>query len=333
VVDNYTLFLAKNTGQNLNITSLTGNLAWRDSVDSLGMELTFDVGRNAEDIYLAFYDLIELGDKVMLFNNNTEVFRGIITDLTTERYKKSITAFDYAFYLNQSKAVIQFYNVSVTTAVKQLCDTFSVPIGSIADISTLITKIYKDKTIAEIIKDMLEQATDELDIKYRLEMRAGELYIAKYTDLTVTATFQPAPNVAAFNVTNAIGSVTKKESIQTMRNSIQITSSDEQSSRIIATATDDNSIATYGLLQDVESVNDADTSQAANIASNKLAELNKVQQDISLTLLGDDVVRSARLIAITNDLFGLNGNYLVKSCTHTYKNLIHKMSLVVEEIA
>jgi len=332
MIDKYTLFLIKNTGQKLNITALSANLTWRDSLESLGMELTFDAARNIEDKYLADYDLIELGDKVILTNNSTEVFRGIITDLSTERYKKSITAFDYAFYLNQSKTIIQFRKVSATDAVKQLCNKFNVPVGNITSITTQITKIYKDKTIAEIIKDLLNQATNELGVKYRLEMRAGKLHIESYVDLVVTATFQPAPNLAAFNITDAIGSINKKESIQALRNSIQITSGDEQSSRIVTAVTDEASIAKYGLLQDVESIDDADFSQASNIANNKLAELNKVQQDISIELLGDDAVRSARILTINNGIFGLSGNYLVKECTHTYNNSIHKMSLGVEEV-
>ncbi|AOY76688.1 XkdQ/YqbQ family protein [Clostridium formicaceticum] len=331
-IDNYTIFLIKNNPQSLNITQLCASLTWRDSLDTLGMQFSFDVARNKEDRYMTNWDLVEIGDKLILTNNNIEVFRGIITDLGIERYKKTITAFDYAFYLNQSKIIIQFKKITATDAIKQLCSKFNVPVGNITSISTQITKIYKDKTVAEIIKDILDQATNETGTKYRLEMREGKLYIEKYEDLIVIPIFKPASNIAPFNALNAIGSINKTESIQAMRNSIQITSGDEQSTRVVATVEDAANIAKYGLLQDVESIDDKNISQAKNIAENKLKDSNKVHEDISLELLGDDKVRSGRILEINNETFGLSGRYLVKECTHTYNNRIHKMSITVEKV-
>ncbi|WP_432408563.1 XkdQ/YqbQ family protein [Wukongibacter sp. M2B1] len=329
-VDNYTVFLINNNGKKLNITQLCSNLSWRDSIETLGMELTFDIARNTEDDNIP--DVVEIGNKLILKNNSTEIFRGIITDLGTERYKKAITAFDYAFYLNQSRTIIQFRKISAKEAISQLCTKFNVPIGNITSISTPITKIYKDKTIAEIIKDILKQATNELGIKYRLEMRAGKLYIEKYTDLIVTATFQPSSNLEAFNILDAIGNISKTESIQDMKNSIQITSGNEKSSRIVATAEDTTNIAKYGLLQEVESVDDKDISKATNIANNKLKELNRINEDTTISLLGNDDVRAGRILEVANTIFDLKGQYLVKSCTHTYSNSIHKMSITVEKV-
>lgn len=331
-MDNYTLFLIKDDKKQINITNLCGNLSWKDSIDTLGMELNVDVARNTDDKYIKGYDLAEVGDKIVLLNNDKEIFRGIIVDLGTERYSKSITAFDYAFYLNQSRTIIQFNKVRADEAIKQLCSKFNVPIGNIASISTVITKIYKDNTIADIIRDILKQATNELGIKYRLEMRAGKLYIEKYTDLIIKPLFKPAMNVVEFNPLEAIGSISKTESIADMRNSILISSSDEKSSRVVAVAKDNKSISKFGLLQEVESVDDKDIAKAKIIAQNKLKELNRIGEDISIELLGDDNVRAGRILEVNNDMFKLQGQYLVKDCTHTYQNRIHKMNLTLGKV-
>ncbi|WP_313757076.1 hypothetical protein [Tissierella sp.] len=331
-MDNYTLFLIKDDGKQSNITNLCGNLSWRDSIDTLGMELNFDVVRNIEDRYMKGYDLIKVGDKIVLLNNNNEIFRGIIVDLGTERYSKSITAFDYAFYLNQSKTIIQFNKVKANEAIKQLCGKFSVPIGNITNISTVITKIYKDDTVADIVRDILEQSTNELGIKYRLEMRAGKLYIEKYTDLIIKPIFKPASNLASFNPLSTMISISKSESIADMKNSILISSNDEKSSRVAAVAKDDKNIAQFGLLQEVESVDDKDIVKAKVIAQNKLKELNRIGEDTSIELLGDDNVRAGRILEVNNDMFKLQGQYLVKDCTHAYQNRIHKMSLTIEKV-
>lgn len=331
-MDNYMLFLIKDNGKKTNITNLSGNLSWRDSIDTLGMELNVEVARNISDVYMKKYDVTEVGNKILLMNNTKEIFRGITVDLGTERYKKSITAFDYAFYLNQSRTIIQFNNIRADEAIKQLCNKFNVGIGNITNIPTLITKIYKDNTIAEIIKDILAQATNELGIKYRLEMRAGKLYIEKYTDLIITPTFKPASNLGSFNPLNAIGGINKTESIADMRNSILISSGDEKSSRVVAIAKDDANIAKFGLLQEVESVDDKDIAKSKNIAQHRLKELNKVGENISIELLGDDNVRAGRILEIDNETFNLKGKYLVKDCTHTYHNRIHKMNLTIEKV-
>lgn len=331
-MDNYTLSSIKDNGTTSDITRLSGDLSWRDSLDTLGMELSVRVARNLGDRYMRRFDIVEVGDKIILKNNNDEIFRGIIVDLNTEKHQKVITAFDYAFYLNQSKTIIQFNKKKADDCVKKLCSQFNIPIGNIESIGTQINKIYKNETISDIIKDVLKQATNSTGIKYRLEMRAGKLYIERYTNLYITPRFKPASNLAAFNPTTRIGSISKGESIADMRNSILITSSDEKSSRVVASVRDSTNIAKYGLLQEVETVDEKDIAQAKNIANNKLKELNKINEDISIKLLGDDKVRSGRIIGLNNNVFGLLGNYLVKECAHNYQNKIHTMDLTLEKV-
>lgn len=332
-MDNYIITLVKNNGNNKDITGVSGNLSWKDNVDTLGMELNFDAARNIDDKYMKGYDIIEIGDKVILNNNDKEIFRGIIVDLGTERYRKSITAFDYAFYLNKSKTIMQFNKVPGNEVITKLCNEFNVPIGNITSIPTLITKIYKEETISDIIKDVLNHATNETGIKYRLESREGKIFVEKYTDLIIKPKFKPAKNIGKIDVLKAIGGISKSESIADMKNSILITSSNEKSSRIIAKSKDDDNISKFGLLQEVESVDDKEMADAQNIANNKLKELNRIGEDISIgPLLGDDDVRSGRILEIDNDMFNLKGQYLVKDCTHQYHNRIHTMDITVEKV-
>lgn len=332
-MDNYVITLVKNDGTSQDITKISGGLSWKDNIDTLGMELFFDVARNIEDKYMKGYDIVEIGDKVILMNNDKEIFRGIIVDLETERYRKSITALDYAFYLNKSKTIIQFNKIPGNEVITKLCSEFNVPIGNITSIPTLITKIYKEETISDIIKDVLNIATNETGIKYRLESRGGKIFVEKYTDLIIKPRFKPATNIGSIDVMKAIGGISKSESIVDMKNSILITSSDEKSSRIIAKVKDDDNISKFGLLQEVESVDDKEMADAQGIAKNKLKELNRVGEDISIgPLLGDDNVRSGRILEIDNDMFNLKGQYLVKDCTHNYHNRIHTMNITVEKV-
>jgi hypothetical protein len=331
-MDNYTLLLFKNDGSSYNLTQMIGNLQWKDSINTMGMELSFDKAHSDEK-YMVEHDVVELGDKLLLANNGVEVFRGIVTDEETAgRFGRSYISFDYAFYLNKSKTIIQFNKSKASESIKKLCSKFGVAIGTITPMNTVITKIYKDNTVAEIIMDILEQATRETGVKYRLEMRVGKLFVEKYTDLIVKATFKPASNIAPFDVTQAIGEISSSRSIQDMRNSIIITSYDEKSTRVLANTQDQTNISKYGLLQDVQSVDDKDIAQARNIANNQLKLLNKIAEDTSIELLGNDQVRAGRILLLEETVTGLSGQYLVKECTQSYSNQIHTMKLNIEKV-
>lgn len=330
-MDNYILMLLKNDGKSYNITKLSSNLKWDDDVETLGTKLSFSVARNLDDVELAPLDIVEIGDKILLKNNTVEIFRGIITDIDWGRYMKSITCFDYAFYLNQSKTVKQFHNISASKAITELCKAFDIPIGIIETMNTKINRIYKDKTIAEIIKEIISQVEKETGKKYRLEMKAGKLFIIEYIELDINPVFF-MPDGSSFNVLDAMGEISKSESLQDMKNSIVITSDNEKESNIISSVKDNSNIEKYGLLQDVMTVDKKNESQAKNIAKNKLKELNKVNKDTTISLLGNDSLRAGRILTINNDTYKLNGRYLIKSSSHSVNNNIHKCSVVVGEV-
>lgn len=328
---NYKLEVIKETGESREI--LYDKLNWKDNIDTLGMQLNFNTPRNLKDRYLKNYDIAEIGDKILVTReDDLEIFRGIIADLGTNRFSKSITAFDYAFYLNKSKIIKQFNKIKADEAIKNLVSSFNIPIGNISSMTTLITKIYNNKTVSDIIKDIIKQVEDTSGQKFRMEMREGKLFIENYKDLIIVPSFKPAINVAGFNPLLAIGDINKKENIIEMKNKIVIYSGNEKKVKVVAIAKDDKSISKYGLLADTESVDQKELSQAKNIAKNKLNKLNKVGQNITLELLGDDNVRAGRIIEIDEKDYNLQGYYLVKNSDHVYENNNRKMKLTIEEV-
>lgn len=329
-MDNYSVKLIKKS-KVYDITPVIGNLSWRSNIDALGVELSFEKANSTDNLFPKFS--INLGDFVILENNKKEIFRGIVTDESKDGiFNRSYVCYDFAFYLNKSKTIAQFKKARADSAIKQLCDKFSIPIGEITPMGTLISGIYFEKTVAEIIEDILSKVTKETGIKFRKEMRYGKFYIQKYTDLVVKATFKPAENVQAFDITKAIGSVSVSRSIADLKNSIQIISGSEKSTRVVATSESKESIAKYGLLQEVESIDEKDIAQARNIAKNRLAELNRIAESTSIELLGSDEVMAGRILELNEPITGLKGRYLVNEASHSYSNSIHKMQLSIEVV-
>ena len=317
-------------GVTKDVTAFTGNYVRSDNVESLGMSFTFELLNNPLD-YMQDEHELEVGGKVVLSNNGTTIFSGIIIGYDRNSLNRySYRCYDYGFYLNKNEAIIQFNGVSVSNALKRLCSESSVPVGQITNISTVVNKIYNGEKISDIIKDLLKLATDELGTKYRLEVRDNKLYIQRYEDLVLTVFYKPAYSVRGFDPTQFVGDFSSSYSIEEMSNRVVVTSGNEKHAQTVASVEDGGNISTYGLLTKVEKVDGKNRSQAMQIAKTKLKELNKVTRSFSITLYGDDRVRSGRMLVFNQPEINLVGTFLVKSCTHTYTGKTQFMELELE---
>ncbi len=325
----YTILILKDKNV-YDITDIAGNISWSDNVDTLGMQLDFSVGFSSERYFTKF--IIECGD-IVLLKNECEIFRGIIINKNyNSMFEQSFTAFDFCFYLNKSKPIKQFNKINAAAAIKQLCDDSNIEIGSIPPMKVSVKHIYYDKSVSEIIEDILQQEMNETGKKYLKEIRENKFYIFERYSQIVTGMFKPAINIAEFDIINAISNPNRTLSIEEMKNSILIISGGEKSVRVLGKAKDDISISKYGLLQEVETIDEKDKSKAKNIAEKKLKELNKVAETASIELLGADNIRAGRVIFVKEDYTGLNGDYLIKSCSHTLSDGMHTMSVELEVV-
>lgn len=322
----YSAYILKN-GTKFDVSEVIKNLSWGDDIDTLGMDFNFSMPNKI--LYSGGFAVNE-GDGLVVINKltNNEIFRGIAVTKNVDKHITNINALDYAFYLNQSKIVIQFTRISASDAINTLCEKFNVPIKRIEAINVLVTKIYTDNTIAEIIVDLLEHATEETGEKYRLEMQEGKLFVGKYTDLIVTGNIRLAQNLSPIKLTEAIDTITSTTSIAEMKNSVIAVNNN----KILATEQDQTNIDKYGLLQEVISIDDKNSAQARNIVKNKLLDLNRVTKTFTVDAVGDDTIRAGRLIEFNYPEHDINGLYLIKSANHSYSNNTHKVSLeLIEE--
>ena len=84
-------------------------------------------------------------------------------------------------------------------------------------------------------------------------------------------------------------------------------------------------------MQEVITVSpDEDEAKVRNIAKTKLKELNKVFRTASLQGFGDDEFKAGRVIELNNQEFFLQGEYLIKNCSHTWVKGEHLVNLEVE---
>lgn len=304
--------------QSVDITDISGAISLSTSMDTLGASLAFNIARNYNDTSFIFSDEIETGDIVIL-TNTKELFRGVIVNITTTKFNRTIECLDYSFYLNKNKIIKQFEEISASVAIKQLLQEIDAPVGDISNISTSISKLYYSNTIAEIISDILKQVNEELGIKYKLEFIDNKFNINSFKKVNVSFRYRQTGNESI------------SESILEMKNRILVTSNEQEASEILAIAEDINNVEKYGSLQEIINVDpDKDEAKVRNIAKMKLKELNKVFKTVTLEGFGDDEFRAGRVIYLNNTKLRLYGEYLIKSCVHTWRKGEHIVSLEVE---
>ncbi len=303
---------------NDDISEFVGNVALNTSLDTLGASLTFDVARNFNDPAFKICEDIKVGDMVIL-NSEKELFKGVILDITISKFNKNIKCLDFCFYLNKNKIIKQFEEISASDAIKQLLQEVNAPIGTISSIATSISKIYNSNTIAEIIDDILQQANNELGVKYILEFESNVFNVVPFKEISVELEYVETSEKTA------------TESIMNMKNKILVISNEQEETEILAVAKDDENIKKYGSLQEVINVDpDEDEAKTRNIAKTKLKELNKVFKTVSFQGFGNDEFKAGRVINLDDTEYSIQGTYLIKSCSHIWKNKEHLVNLEVE---
>nr|WP_315020950.1 hypothetical protein [uncultured Aminipila sp.] len=312
------------------ISTMVGNVTLNSSLDTLGDQLDFEIAYST----MQYYPNIEVntGDIIELMNEKeVSIFMGIIVSKSRSEKTQSFSCFDFAFHLNKSKIIKQFNGLRADVAIKSLLKDVGVLFGTIADMPTIIKKIYYDKEVAQILKDIIEEVTNATGVKYVMEMNAGKLYIYKDTDLIRNLKVKIADNLPLVDINETISNPSKKASIEEMKNSIQVYAGSEEKVKVIAEVRSEWMVNKYGLLQETKSLEDKDIAQAKNIANNMLKDLGKVIASGSIEVLGHFDLRAGRILILNEPITNLVGKYKIKSANHSI-GTIHTTSLELEEV-
>ena len=311
------------------VSDIIGNLTWRDTVDTLGVEVDFELPINRYDKKFEFLYDITLGDPIQILNAKGEVLvQAIIVSETPNGKITSFTAYDMAWYLNKSTVIKQFKKMIGNDCVKSLCKEIGIDV-EVSGLDTKIDKIYKDKAVSEVIKDIIEQCSQFNSKKFFIEFDKNKLIVSPYKKIKVFGIFEIQKD-KFININENIGGVSLSKSIVDMKNSVLVITENKGAIRTIGEEQDSKSIEKYGKLQEVVTLDEKEFSKANLVAKNELKKLNKITEDFSIDVLGDDNVKSGRVIDIDLPLFNLKGEYLIKESNHTISNHIHKISLKLE---
>lgn len=320
----FKILLVKNqVNQMYDLTPIVGSFSWESY---LTLTTPMDMTVNWSDTRFFPVNPCELGDMVLVTENDVEIYRGIITDESKNgRQPITYNVNDFSWYLGESKSVYQFNGISADKAITRIITDFGLPIGTISTMNTLIKKIYVQKSPAAIIDDILTQQEQQSGLKYSPSMDQGKISILPTLNRVITGTFQLV-GVNVDVLANPL-EAQRTRSIKSLRNQVNIITTGSDTYQLQASASDASSISHYGLLQTTEKVNAADAAKSRQVAKILLARLNRIQETNKLKLMGDVNFKAGYLFDVVEPVTGMSGRFMIKQCKHTVSNQIHTMEL------
>lgn len=324
-VDDHKLILYRDGAQPRDITAFASGMTLTDDLDTLAAELTFTTFISPWDEYTPKLALAP-GDKVRVTNQGKTVFSGVIITVTLDG---GVTAYDRGWYLNKSEIVLQVNNLAADQVIRKACAKAGVTVGKVCSLPTKITQLWTGSTPSDIIDEVLETCTAATGKEYRHRVDDTGLVVEALPVSPIKAMHKPAANLAAFDITWALGQVSGEDSIEDTYNAVVIAAEDDGKAYIGAQASNAASIKRYGFMQRIETVTEnPGTAVLGQMVKNLLKNADKVGQTRSISeIWGCDEVKSGVVLSFNSPAFGISGKNRVTRVVHHYGGAGHTMEL------
>lgn len=295
-------------------------ITWSGDESQAARKIEFSIAYNPKDGGFTNLNL-NVGGRVDLTVDTFPIFSGRIfyRKRSTDTFTFDFTAYDDAIYLVKSKIYKLFDKVSVTDAIKQICNEISIKTADdILNIKTVVTFVADGMTCTEAFEKLLSLAKADLKKKYAVVFINGAINIVERGTLI--------ENYIASNDTN-VEKTDHSESIEDMVNRVKLV---DEKGNVQAVIGNDNDVKQYGVLQDIYKLQPARDGQPDNMTQAK-ALLKSVATESSLTSnYGNVQCITGYSMQVQEEQ--LKGNFYIKADSHTFENNNHTMQLTLEYI-
>ena len=302
------------------ITQTVGGLSWKNSTDEVSTTMSFSIAKDLSDQWTTTY--LPKHGSIVSYITNTEVFRGIVLAVDDgDIMLNSYTVADFGFYLKKNKETYQFNNISANAAIEKMCSDFGIPVDSICNIGCKVKKIYLDKSIYDIIKDIFEIAKSANGSEFNIDVTPKGIRIYKIGDIVAGPTFRLADSLPSAKSTDYHGPMSHKTSIEELYNAIKVITGNEKGYTKRAYIQNDASVNSIGRLQEVVKIDDKEKAKATQIAQQKLQELCVEKEEYTIPIIEDIdsytragsilIVGASKFLIVTSEHSIERGTHLV----------------------
>lgn len=305
-----------------NITKIAGNLSWENSIYELATTMSFEVAKTDAAYLRDVMYQPQIGDVVQLVAAE-EIFRGVIIQIDDgDTAKNTYSAADMGWYLNKSSQTYQFRNISVAAAIREICEDLTINIVTMPTLETNVNLIYFDKTISDIITDLLSKCGGN----YNYDFVPDGIRIYEIGTFVANPEFLIADNIPPQKSTDRRGEVSHSLSIEDMKNSVKITSEKDNVYSELLIKQNRELIDKYGFLQEIVKI-DPEKENAETVAAEKLASASAPTETYSFKIIEkyDSYTRAGEVITV-DDV-----NYIIEHTQHSFTDGWHFTTLELKK--
>lgn len=256
---------------------------------------------------------LSLGDIIRLVEDNKSMFYGIVWSKSKNSNIEvvNINCKDYGIYLKKNTHTYKFRNITAPNIVRTICNDFNIPVGTLAKSNTKINRNFINENLYNIIMTVYSLTTSNK--KFFCRFNENKLNILEKGYL-VSKEIKQQSNLISSNVSESLDNVVNKVDIYNYKD------------KIIKVIKNDDSIKTYGILNDYIKLYKNDKVDYNLKASNKL---KNVEKKITVTNFGDVTFITGYGVIVQEPITGLYCTFFIEEDIHIWKNGLYTNKLVL----
>lgn len=300
--------------ETIDISDFLSDISWSGDSVQAARQINFTLISSAYDKNVPDLNL-NVGNTIIFFENNKELFRGYIFLKNTSYNSTTITytAYDLAIYTLKNESSYNFKNVTAEQATKRICSDFNLQAGSLAKTNININKKFIGVNIYEIIMSCYTIAFQNNNKKYMILAKDGKLNVIEKGNKVLDLVFENGFNLIETTIS---------ESLEQMINRVRIVDKD---GNLIKEISDNNDLKTYGSFQ--KSITQSEGKDESKRARSLL---QGIDNKISITGFGDNSCITGNAVKVYDNYTKVTGLFYIESDKHTWKDGIYTVDLVLK---
>lgn len=310
----FTILLTTAGNKTYDISELVSAVSVTDNIDKAGI-CTFSTAYHSAVIPAE-------GNAVRIKSGGVTYFAGYIFKLGFSHNRQiKITAYDQLRYLKTNETHT-FENLTLTQIVQQLCGEFGLRLGVLEDTAyPLGRRQFDGKDCLDTIFDCKQLTLTKTQKMFYMKDEGGAVVLRSIQSSRSNLLIDPESLIFGYSYERSIDE-------QTFNQIKLVRDNKATGKRELYITRDSANIKKWGLLQYYEKLDDQVNLEAAKEKANALLFLkNRVQQSLSLDVLGEKSIRAGKMLSISLPDVKLKRWLLCTCAKHTFANTGHTVKV------
>lgn len=303
------VLLQKSDEEAYDITEVVTAVSFDDNINKSGV-VNFGVVKT---------DVIPMeGDAIRIKYDGITYFSGFVFKVgKTHEAEVKITAYDQLRYLKTNETYV-FSNMTASEVVRRICSDYERTVGDIQDTGyRLGSQVFDNKDLLDIIADCISFTLTNTKQLFFIKDNNGLIELKNIATTITDLCIDPESLLYGYNYERSIDNDTFNQ-IKLVRDN------KTTGQREVYITKDSSTIQKWGLLQFYEKVDDdMNSEQIKQKADGMLKLKNRVEQKLSVDVIGEKSIRSGNVIYVDIPDTGIKKFLLCISAKHTFENAGH----------